>query len=101
MISEKIIKDDLENIKYYSTRRYVLDSYFKNFCENNITALTEKYNKVMAFAPIKLYHLYVLRYLKGSTQEYTADEMGFTHTTVHSMHNSLLHWLCENVPNED
>lgn len=51
MISEKAIIDDLENIKYYSIRRYSLDTYFKEFCANDIASLTEKYNKAMKSAP--------------------------------------------------
>lgn len=101
MISESIIKTDLENIKYYSVRKYVLNPYFNTFAENDIVALTEKYNNAMKSAPIKLYHLYVLRYLKGCTQEDIANEMGFTHTTIHSMHNTLIEWLCKNIQEND
>lgn len=101
MISEEIVKDNLENIKYYSVRRYALDSYIKELCTNDIVDLTQKYNKAMEVAPIKLYHLYVLKYLKGCTQEYTAEEMGFTHTTIHSTHNELIRWLCNNISESD
>ena len=101
MISEKAIIDDLENIKYYSIRRYSLDSYFKEFCANDIASLTEKYNKAMKSAPIKLYHLYILRYLKGYTQEESADEIGYAVNTVQSLQHSLTLWLRKNIQKED
>ena len=101
MIFENEIKDDLENIKYYSIRKYLLDSYFKEFANNDISALTQKYNKAMESAPIKLYHLYVLRYLKDYTLEDVANEMGFTHTTIHSMHQSLIQWLSKNIKKDN
>ena len=101
MISEKIVREDLENIKYYSVRRYVLDSYLKDFGENNIVTLAEKYNKVMESAPIKLYHLYVLRYLKGCTQEDAANEIGFAVNSIQAMQNSLILWLCKNIQKDD
>ena len=97
MISEKIVREDLENIKYYSVRKYVLDSYLKAFGENNIVDLVEKYNKAMESAPIKLYHLYVLRYLKGCTQEDAANEIGFAVNSIQAMQNSLILWLRKNI----
>ena len=101
MSSEEIIKADLENIKYYYIRKYVLDTYFKDFMVNNILALTEKYNNVMKSAPVKLYHFYVLKYLKGCTQEFIANEMGFTHTTICDIHNSLIQWLCIHIDKDE
>ena len=101
MISEKIVREDLENIKYYSVRRYVLDSYLKDFGENDIVNLAEKYNKVIKTAPIKFYHLYVLRYLKGYTQEESADEMGYTTYTIQNMQTSLILWLRNNIQKDD
>ena len=97
MISEKIVREDLENIKYYSVRKYVLDSYL----ENNIVDLVEKYNKAMESAPIKLYHLYVLRYLKGCTQEDAANEIGFAVNSIQAMQNSLILWLRKNIQKDD
>ena len=101
MITEKNIVEDLENIKYYSIRRYILDAYLRDFCANDIVSLTNKYNKTMESAPIKLYHLYVLRYLKGYTQEESADEMGYTVNTIQYMQRSLMLWLYKNIQKED
>ena len=101
MTDERIIRDDLEEIKYYSTRKYVLDSYMKDFCETNILDLMSKYNAVIKHAPIKFYHLYVLIYLKGNTQEFAADEMGFAINTVQTMQKNLILWLCENIKKEE
>ena len=101
MLKESIIKTDLENIKYYSVRKYALNPYFDDFIANDFVSLMEKYNNVMKSAPIRLYHLYVLRYLKGYTQEDIASEMGFTHTTIHSMQLSLIQWLSENIKKDD
>lgn len=101
MTDERIIRDDLEEIKYYSTRKYVLDSYMKDFCETYISGLTAKYNAAMKQAPIKLYHLYVLTCLKGCTQEYAADEMGYTVYTIQAMQKNLILWLCENIRKEE
>jgi DNA-directed RNA polymerase specialized sigma24 family protein len=101
MISEKIVREDLENIKYYSVRRYVLDSYLKDFSKNDIVALIEKYNNAMKSAPIKFYHLYMLRYLKGYTQEEAADEIGFAINSIQAMQNSLILWLRKNIQKDD
>ena len=101
MITEKAVINDLENIKYYSTRRYLLDVYFKEFCANDIAGLTAKYNKAMESAPIKLYHLYILRYLKGCTQEESADEIGYAVNTIQSLQHSLTLWLRTNIQKED
>ena len=33
MTDEKIIRDDLTEIKYYFSRKYILDSYMKDYFE--------------------------------------------------------------------
>ena len=55
----------------------------------------------MKSAPIKLYHLYILRYLKGYTQEESADEIGYAVNTVQSLQHSLTLWLRKNIQKED
>ena len=71
------------------------------FGEHNIVDLVEQYNKAMESAPIKLYHLYVLRYLKGCTQEDAANEIGFAVNSIQAMQNSLILWLCKNIQKDD
>jgi hypothetical protein len=39
--------------------------------------------------------------LKGNTQEFAADEMGFAINTVQTMQKNLILWLCENIKKEE
>ena len=72
-----------------------------NLTKSTIYRVLAKYNDVIKQAPIKFYHLYVLIYLKGNTQEFAADEMGFAINTVQTMQKNLILWLCENIKKEE
>ena len=101
MTDEKIIRDDLTEIKYYFSRKYILDSYMKDYFETRVVNIAELYNNAMKQAPTRLFHLYVCLYLRGNTQECVADEIGITHTTLHALNKELIEWLCKNLNKEE
>ena len=89
------------SIKYYFSRKYILDSYMKDYFETRVVNIAELYNNAMKQAPTRLFHLYVCLYLRGNTQECVADEIGITHTTLHALNKELIEWLCKNLKKEE
>lgn len=93
MIKEEVLVDeirkDLRDIKFYYSYRKDLLEAVKIIYENELVYKIDLYNKIMAKAPIKLYHLYYGLFILGYTQKAFSDKMCYSVEYI-SMLNSML-----------
>ena len=60
MCNEKVIRDDLSEIKYYYSRQKELDGYMSEGLPSNVLNIVQRYANLIQKAPIRLYHVYVI-----------------------------------------
>ena len=87
------IREDLKNIRYYFSRKQVLDNALDCVGKNSITEKVEKYNKAVCSAPPRLYDLYVSLYLHNNTQDSLSEKMGYTFETISRLNAQLVRFL--------
>lgn len=100
MITMEIIKSELEDIKYYHSRRESFDKAFDAVGKNTILQTLERYNKVICFASPKLYEIYVYLYIKCCTQEETAEELCYSVNYVYKLNKKMLEFFYDNMNKE-
>ena len=71
------IRQELNQIRYYYSRRELFDKAFGCVGKSGIVDLVEKYNKAVCNAEPRLYEIYVSIYIEGCTQENAADQLGY------------------------
>lgn len=101
MCNEKVIRDDLSEIKYYYSRQKELDGYMSEGLPSNVLNIVQRYANLIQKAPIRLYHVYVGLYVKGWTQENVALEMNYTLNYVQSLSGQLLQFFRETINKEE
>ena len=69
MLAIEKIREDLVEVRYYYTRKKVLDEAMESVGTNTILGKVKKYNEAMRTAPPLLYDLYVCLYTRNFTQE--------------------------------
>lgn len=93
MISLSIIREELKDIKYYYSRREVLEKGFSTTGTNDIVLKLQKYNEAICKAPPKLYDLYIQLYVENHTQESLSALLGFTPEYIQMLNKDLLKFL--------
>ncbi len=87
------IKGDLINIRMY----YLDYDFFKNWEKRGVgsavKATVDKYNRLMANAPLNLFRVYLGVYCQGQTQAEIADDLGYSEHQIYIWHNQLFQYL--------
>lgn len=78
MITMETIRKDLQNIRYYYSRKEMFEKAFDCTGKNTILTTVDKYNSIICLADPRLYELYVCLYIKGNTQESAAEELCYS-----------------------
>ena len=97
MLSLKIIRDDLKEIRYYYSRKSLFDEALRSVSSNSILDKARKYNEAVATATPKLYDLYVCLYIKNFTQEGLSIELNYTPEYIQMLNKQLLLFLQNNL----
>ena len=90
MISLDLIKNELEDIKYYYSRKDMFDKAFNSVGKNEILQTVEKYNAIICSAPQKVYELYVTLYIECCTYEAAAEALCYSVNYVYKTHKKIL-----------
>lgn len=89
------IRDDLKEIRYYYSRKFVFDGLEKNITNNAIQEKIDKYNCAMRVANVQLFDIYISLYLQNNTQESLAETLGYSVEYVSRLNKRLLTYLFE------
>ena len=100
MITMETIKRDLEDIRYYHSRQEMFDKAFDSVGKNSILETLARYNKVICFAPPKIYEMYVYIYIKCCTQEVAAEELCYSVNYVYKLNKKILEFFYDNMNKE-
>lgn len=87
------IRNDLKDIKYYNSRKELLDKAIQLSGKSEILKKIDVYNSAMQSASPKLLDIYYSLYFNNHTQESLADELGFTIDYIYKMNKQLLKFL--------
>ena len=90
------IKRDLRDIKSY----YRLMDVFKKtnlIPPASVVEKAERYGKIIATAPTKLYAVYVALYVENSTQEQVAKKWGYTKEHIKQLNKKLCEFIEKNL----
>ncbi len=93
MLAMDTIREELMDIRYYYTRKKVLDEAIGIVGTNTILEKVERYNATMRTAPPQLYDLYVCLYTKNHTQESLAMDWGYSPSYIRKLNKKLLLFL--------
>ncbi len=97
MIQLNQIREDLKNIRYYFSRKALLDKAIQCSGKNELLKKIDKYNTAMQYASPKLLDVYYSLYINNHTQESLADELGFTVDYIYRLNKELLKFLQKNL----
>jgi hypothetical protein len=93
MLTLTKIRADFKEIRYYYSRKEILDKAFKEITTNTILEKLQKYNDAMNTAPPRLFDLYLSLYVKNLTQETLAFDLGYTPEYIQKQNKKLLLFL--------
>ena len=93
--STKQIKTELNNVRYYYSRKDEFDKAFDCTGKSEVLALVEKYNSAILSADVKLYELYVCLYIKNNTHEGAAYELNYSVDYISKQSKRLLKFFQE------
>ena len=85
------IKNDLDSIKFYYSKKDAFDNSV--LVRNSVIELVEEYNGLMKNIPPRLYDIYIGLYMNGNTQEAYALDEGYSIGYVNKMNMQLLDYL--------
>ena len=84
------IRRELKQVRYYYSRRKLLDDAFRDIARNVGIDTVDKYNKTIVTAPLRLYDLYINLYVNNHTQESLSEAWGYTPAHIGQIHKKLL-----------
>ncbi len=87
------IRTDLKEIRYYHSRKDLLDKAIQLSGKSEILKKIDIYNTAMQSATPKLLDVYYSLYFNNHTQESLSDELGFTIDYIYKLHKQLLKFL--------
>lgn len=93
MLAIEKIREDLADVRYYYSRKRVLDEAIGSVGINTVLQKVERYNIAIREAPPKLYDLYVYLYTKNYTQEGLSLEWNYTPQYIQQLNKKLLLFL--------
>lgn len=93
MKTSKQVKEDLRAIKYYHSRKSVLDDAFENIGINKSKELSDIYTMMIKNAPPRLFDLFIMLYVKGYTQESLGDLMCYAKNYIYKLNKQLISYF--------
>ncbi len=89
----KEIRTDLTEIRYYYAHKKVFDEAICITGSNIIMDKVQRYNEAVSQAPLRQYEIYVGLYINNNTQEWLAEELGYTPEYIQMLNKQLLLYL--------
>ena len=99
MKTNEEVKKDLNDIKFYYSRKDLFDK--SEIAENSVIRLAEKYNRLMKDVPPRLFEVYMGLYVNGNTQESMALDEGYTLVYVNRTNIQLIEFLKHKLNDEE
>lgn len=84
------IREDLKNIRYYYSRKELLDKAMQYSGKSQSLLTVDKYSNAIQYAPPRLLDVYYSLYINNHTQKSFADELGVTPDYVYKLNKELL-----------
>ena len=91
------IREDLNKIRYYNSKKEWFDKMEKLIGRSEASMLADQYNKVICMAPPRLYEYFVYMYVLNNTQEITAEDLDYSMTYIRKISSALFEYLQENI----
>ncbi|MGN1223199.1 MAG: hypothetical protein ACI4T1_03620 [Christensenellales bacterium] len=95
------IRQDLKDIRYYYSRKSVIEKGFLNTGKINIDEVVEKYNKAICKANPQMYDIYISLYLENNSQESLADKFGYCVQHVSKLNCKLVDFFKKEFDKEE
>ncbi len=93
MLDLATLRTDLADVRYYYTRKKVLDEAIETVGTNAILEKVKRYNNAIRGAQPILYDLYVCLYTKNYTQEGVSLDWNYTPQYIQKLNKKLLLYL--------
>lgn len=93
MKTAKQVREELSDIKYYHSRKKVLEAEFENVGLNKSKELAEVYSELVKKAPPRIFDMYVMLYVKGYTQEALGNLMCYARNYVYQLNKQLVEYF--------
>jgi len=87
------VREDLRLIRYYYVHQASLTENAKKIGSNAVVDLVEIYNEIIRRANPKFYELYICLYVDNNTQEWAAEDLGYSLDYLHRMNKELLLYI--------
>lgn len=91
------IREDLNKIKYYNSKKEWFDKVAQYVGKNEVAELFEQYNTAICKAHPKLYEFYVSVYVLNNTHEVVAEDNDCSTTYVGKWIKNLIAYFQENL----
>ena len=78
MMTTEEIRAELQDVRYYYSRKAMFDRAEACVAKNAAVALAEKYGNAVRDAPPRLYDIYVTLYVENNTQASAAEKWGYS-----------------------
>ena len=86
------IRQQLKTIRLYYTNKARFSATF-DALPHTVKELAEKYAAIVSTAPLDLYYIYYELYVKGLTQEATAEDLNYSTEYIRQKNKQLLLFL--------
>ena len=86
------IRQQLKTIRLYYTNKARFSAAF-NTLPHTVKELADKYAAIVSTAPLDLYYIYFELYVKGLTQEATAEDLNYSTEYIRQKNKKLLLFL--------
>ena len=86
------LKQQLKTIRLYYTSKARFSAAFDTL-PHTVKELADKYAAVVSTAPLDLYYIYYELYVKGLTQEATAEDLNYSAEYIRQKNKRLLLFL--------
>lgn len=93
MLEKDRVREDLKKIRYYYSRREVMNSALDEVGANDVIKIVQKYNAAIRFAPPRLYDLYISLYVNYLTQEALAYELCCSPQYIQKLNGKLVEFF--------
>ena len=90
------IRQQLKTIRLYYTNKARFPAAFDTL-PHTVKELVDKYAAIVSTAPLDLYYIYYELYVKGLTQEATAEDLNYSNEYIRQKNKRLLLFLQQKI----
>ena len=90
------IRQQLKTIRLYYTHKARFSDAFDSL-PHTVKELVDKYAAIVSTAPLDLYYIYYELYVKGLTQEATAEDLNYNTEYIRQKNKRLLLFLQQKI----